>query len=357
MIAVVGNARLVDDASMNRRAFLHTTAAVTATWPALAADARRVRIGFLGCSHSHGMPKVKLALNSPDWECVGVFEADAKHRAAAEKLGAKVLSTEQVLAASEVIAVECDAKDRHRLAKLALQAGRHVHIEKPPTVTLAEFRELLALARDKRVLMQMGYMWRFNPGINAALEAARQGWLGDVYFARGVINTNLNTESRRSFGEIAGGTMYELGCHLVDPLVRLFGKHAKISPVLRHDAKDADQLADNCVAVFDFKRAVAVVSSATMQPTAGAHRTFELQGTNGIAVVKPLEQPVLTVDLAKEAGPYKKGSQVINFPPYQRYGPEFAELAACVRSGKPLAVTPEEDELVHEALLKASGMH
>jgi predicted dehydrogenase len=342
---------------MHRRAFLQATTVATAALPCLAAEARRVRIGFLGCSHSHGMPKVKLALNSPDWECVGVFEADAKHRAAAEKLGAKPLSAEQVLAGSEVIAVECDAKDRHRLAKLALQAGKHVHIEKPPTVTLAEFRELLALAREKKVLMQMGYMWRFNPGINAALEAARQGWLGDVYLVGGIINTSLNAESRRSFGEIAGGTMYELGCHLIDPLVRLLGKHAKITPVLRHDAKDADQLADNCVAIFDFKHAIGTISSATMQPLAGAHRTFEIQGTNGLATVKPLEQPVLTVDLAKDAGPYKKGNQVLDYPPYQRYVPEFAELAACVRTGNPLAVTPEEDELVHQALLKASGMH
>lgn len=342
---------------MNRRAFLHTAAVSTVALSASAAEARRVRIGFLGCSHSHGMPKVKLALESPDWECAGVFEPDVKYRTAAEKLGAKALSQEQVLGASEVIAIECDAQDRHRLAKAALLAGKHVHIEKPPTVTLAEFRELLGLARDKKVLMQMGYMWRFNPGINAALEAARKGWLGDVYLVRGVINTNLNAESRRSFGEIAGGTMYELGCHLVDPLVRLLGKHAKVTPVLRHDAKDADALADNCVAVFDFKRAVGIISSATMQPTAGAHRTFEIQGTNGIAVVKPLEQPVLTLDLAKDAGPYKKGGQVISFPPYKRYVPEFAELAACVRAGKPLAVTPEEDELVHEALLKASGMH
>lgn len=343
---------------MHRRTFLQAATVSTLALSAAAAEApRRVRLGFLGCSHSHGMPKVKLALESADWECVGVFEPDAKHRAAAEKLGAKALSQEQLIAASEVIAVECDAKDRYALAKRALLAGKHVHIEKPPTVTLAEFRELLTLAREKRVLMQMGYMWRFNPGINAAIEAARQGWLGDVYLVRGVINTSLNAESRRSFGEIAGGTMFELGCHLVDPMIRLMGKHAKITPVLRHDSKDADQLADNCVAVFDFKRAIGTISSATMQPTAGAHRTFEIQGTNGIAAVKPLEQPVLTLDLAKDAGPYKKGSQVINFPPYKRYVPEFAELAACVRAGKPLAVTPEEDELVHEALLKASGMH
>ncbi|NBV21059.1 MAG: gfo/Idh/MocA family oxidoreductase [Proteobacteria bacterium] len=343
---------------MHRRTFLQTAAVSSVALTLGAAEApRRVRIGFLGCSHSHALPKVKLTTQSPDWECVGVFEPAATHRAAAEKLGVKALSKEEVLAASEVIAIECDAKDRHELAKAALQAGKHVHVEKPPTIALAEFRELLGLARNKRVLMQMGYMWRFNPGINAALEAARQGWLGDVHFVRGVINTSLNAEGRRSFGEIAGGTMFELGCHLIDPLIRLLGKHAMITPVLRHDSKDADALADNCVAVFDFPHAIGIISSAAMQPLAGAHRTFEIQGTNGFAIVKPLEQPVLTVELAKEAGPYKKGSQVINFPPYQRYAPEFAALAECVRTGKPLAVTPEEDELVHEALLKASAMH
>lgn len=341
---------------MNRRTFLQTAALAPLAVSAAEAP-RRVRIGFLGCSHSHALPKLKLALTSPDWDCVGVFESGARHQAGIKKLGGKLLSQGEVIAASEVLATECDAKDRASFARAALGAGKHVHIEKPPTVTLAEFRELLGLAREKKVHLQMGYMWRFNPGLNAALEAARQGWLGDVYLVRGVINTNLAGESRASFAEIAGGTMYELGCHLVDPLVRLLGKHAKITPILRHDTKVSDHLADNCVAIFDFKQAIGIISSATMQPIAGAHRTFEIQGTNGIAVVKPLEQPVLTVELAKEAGPYKRGSQVINFPPYQRYVPEFAELAACIRAGKPLAVTPEEDELVQEALLKASGMH
>lgn len=343
---------------MHRRAFLQASVASALTLSASAAEApRRVRIGFLGCSHSHGIAKLKLAQESPDWKCVGVFEPDAKPRAAAEKLGVKTLSQAQVLASSEVVVIESNAKDRYALAKTALLAGKHVHIEKPPTVTLAEFRELLGLAEEKKVLLQMGYMWRFNPGINAALEAARNGWLGDVFLVRGIINTSITGESRRSFGEIAGGTMYELGCHLVDPMIRLMGKHAKVTPILRHDAKDPDELADNCVAVFDFKHAIGIISSATMQPTAGVHRTFEVQGTNGIAVVKPLEQPVLTIDLAKEAGPYKKGSQIINFPPYKRYEPEFAELATCIRTGKSLGIKPEEDALVHEALLKASGMH
>lgn len=138
--------------------------------------------------------------------------------------------------------------------------------------------------------------------------------------------------------------------------MRLLGKHVQVTPVLRHDAAAADALADNCVAVFDFKRAVGIISSAAMQPLAGPQRSFEIQGMNGVALVKPLEQPVLTMDLAAAAGPYPKGNQVLQFPPYRRYEPEFAELAACVRTGRPLAVTPAEDALMHEAVLKACGM-
>ncbi|GDY23260.1 hypothetical protein LBMAG56_46070 [Verrucomicrobiota bacterium] len=341
---------------MNRRTFLHVSALAAAGLSVVGAEVRRVRVGFLGCSHSHALPKVRLALESADWECAGVCEPAATARAAAEKLGARALTQAQVLAASEVIAVEGEPEERFRMAKAALEAGRHVHLEKGPLVTLAEFRELLGIAQEKKLLLQMGYMWRFNPGINAALEAARQGWLGEVYLVRGVINTNLNAAARQALAATAGGTMHELGCHLVDPLVRLLGKHVQVTPVLRHDAAAADALADNCVAVFDFKRAVGIISSAAMQPLAGPQRSFEIQGTNGVALVKPLEQPVLTMDLAAAAGPYPKGNQVLQFPPYRRYEPEFAELAACVRTGRPLAVTPAEDALVHEAVLKACGM-
>ncbi|MFA6545215.1 MAG: Gfo/Idh/MocA family oxidoreductase, partial [Limisphaerales bacterium] len=136
---------------MHRRTFLQTAAVSTLALSAGAAGAagaaRRLRIGFLGCSHSHALSKLKLALESPDWECVGFFEPGEKHRAAAEKLGAKSLTREQVLAASEVVALEGKAQGRHELARAALLAGKHIHIEKPPTLTLGEFRELLGIAR------------------------------------------------------------------------------------------------------------------------------------------------------------------------------------------------------------------
>lgn len=62
------------------------------------------------------------------------------------------------------------------------------------------------------------------------------------------------------------------------------------------------------------------------------------------------------MDLAKAAGPYPKGRHMVDLPPYERYVDDFVELAAAVRGDKPIAVTPQEDLVVQEALIKASGM-
>jgi CRISPR-associated endonuclease Cas3-HD len=66
--------------------------------------------------------------------------------------------------------------------------------------------------------------------------------------------------------------------------------------------------------------------------------------------------PALAIDLSKPAGPYRAGVNQINLPEYRRYIADFAALARAVRDGQPLHVAPDEDLLVHEALIRASGM-
>ena len=100
----------------------------------------------------------------------------------------------------------------------------------------------------------------------------------------------------------------------------------------------------------------AVITSSVLQPGATQHRAFEIFGANGNAVVRPIEPPVLQIDLAQPAGPYQARMQTVELPPFRRYVGEFAELAEAIRAKRPLAVTPQEDLLVHEMLLRASGM-
>lgn len=316
---------------------------------------RRLKAGFLGIGHSHFRGKLRVVEQSVDFELVGLCEEDAAVRARGPG-GARWLTREELFAEAEVILVESAVADHARHAEAALRAGKHVHVEKPPARTLEALRQLLRLAADQRLVLQVGYMWRYHPGINAALEATRQGWLGEVFLVRATMNTWIDAEERRRWAEFPGGAMFEQGCHLIDPLVRLLGRPAKVTPFLRHSGPPADGLADNTVAVFEFDRAMGIVTCAPLQPNAGRHRLFEVIGTNGLARVQPLEPPVLTLDLAQAAGPYAAGPQEVPLPAYTRYVDELAALAAAVREPRPLPTTAEDEVNVQEALLRASGM-
>ena len=218
------------------------------------------------------------------------------------------------------------------------------------------FRELAALAHEKNVLLQMGYMWRYHPAVNAALKAARQGWLGEIYLVRGTINTQLSAEQRAQVARFPAGTMLELGSHLIDVLARLMGRATKVTSVLKTDGPFPDRLADNTLAIFEFPKVLGIITSSTLQPRAGRYRSFEIQGTQGTAVVNPIEPPGLAIDLARPAGPYRAGLNVVPMPKYLRYVADFADLAVKIREGKPLAVSPEDDLLVQETLMRACAV-
>jgi predicted dehydrogenase len=337
---------------VDRRQFLASPAALAA------APASRLRIAFLGAAHSHAFEKSKVVRENKDFELAGIWDEDPAVRAQFEQAGVKLLSRDAILGDSsiEVVAVESEVKRHAALARLALEAGKHVHLEKPPSAELDSFRSLSALAERKRLRLQMGYMWRHHPGINAALEAARSGWLGDVFLVRAAINTYIAPGRRQEFAPFRGGQMFELGCHLIDPMVRLLGRPRAVTPFLRTHGESKDALADNTVAVFDYPRALGIVSSSALQPGANRHRAFEIFGSNGSAVVRPLEPPLIEIYLEKAAGPYIAGPQRPGLRPFRRYVEDFGELAESIRAGRPLATSPREDLMVHEALLMASGM-
>jgi predicted dehydrogenase len=349
---------------MKRRTFLKSSlgSLAFAAGPALLAAADqitgkpRIPLGFLGATYSHGPDKIKLAMNSPDWECVGVCETSATGRQACEKLGAKLIPQEELFDRARVVVVESDVRDHARHALMALRAGKHVHLEKPPVTRFAEMQEAVALARDKKLLLQTGFMWRHHPGFEAIFEAVRRGWLGEVFLVRGFISNNLAPARRPEWAEFNGGAMFDLGSHLVDAVVRLLGKPEAVTPFLRHHGRFEDTLKDNNVAVLEFPHATAVLINTALQPGATPLRSFEVLGTNGTATLQPIEPPTLSLEVAKPAGPYQSGSQKVALPAFQRYVTDFAELAAAVRGERRLSVSLDDELLVAETLLRVSGM-
>jgi len=344
---------------MNRRTFLYSMlgSAVATSSANLAQDAK-IKIAFLGGSHSHAKDKVKVVQESPLYELVGLFEEDPQLREYYQRSGVALLSRDQILneKSIQVVAVESAVKDHSPNARLVLQAGKHVHVEKPPSDDLNGFKSLVAESEKRQLLMQVGYMWRYNPGIKAALEAAREGWLGKVYLLRGMMNTLISGDRRPEWGQFKGGQMFEQGSHIIDPMVRLMGRPLKVTSTLKRHGPFDDSLMDNTVAILEWEGALGVITSATLQPGAGPHRSLEILGSNGTAVVRPIEGPALQIDLVKPAGPYQSKSQQVSLPAYRRYVDDFVELATAIRSRKSLSVSSSQELAIQETLLRASEM-
>jgi predicted dehydrogenase len=127
-----------------------------------------LRIGVLGAGHL-GRIHVQQLRELPEVEVVGVYDPRAEKMAAvqAEFGVAGHGGMEELIAACDAVDVVTPTVEHHRCAMLALDAGKHVFIEKPIANTLAEARELAGRAQALDRVVQIGHVERFNPAFTA----------------------------------------------------------------------------------------------------------------------------------------------------------------------------------------------
>ena len=347
---------------MERRKFLQYAGAGSLASLAAQGAPTVVRAGILGTRHSHTTGKLQAMKDSPDYEVAGICENDPAARERAQKdprfQGLRWMSEEQLLAdpSTHLIVVECSVWEALPWGKKVIAAGKHLHLEKPPGNEWEPFKALVEEARRKRLLLQTGYVWRWNEGIMAAIDAARKGWLGEVYMVRGTMNSDRGPDERAKEAKYRGGGLFELSGHVIDRTIELLGRPKKVQSWLRHDTSYPDKLADNNLTVFEYDKALAVIAQAARMSGSGDHRSFEVIGADGSVMVYPESSPPkMWVQVRKPQGPYKAGWQDITLPPQPRFVGDFKELARAIKSGQPLKLSYEHELLLHETLLRASG--
>jgi len=368
---------LMEETQLNRRSFLKGSAVTSActialpyiiTSSALVGNARpdrRIRIGQIGTAHAHAKGKIKtLRKLRSDFEVVGIVEADPQLRRAmqnrSEYRGLPRMTEEQLLNTKglQAVAVETDMCDLVPTGTRCLKAGMHVHLDKPPGESLSAFRKLLDEAARRRLTVQLGYMFRNNPAFQFCFKAVRRGWLGNVFEVHGVISKTISPARRKNWAVYRGGTMYNLGCHLIDALVTVLGEPDSITPYVRRTRPQADNLADNQLAVFEYRAATATIRSAVMEVDGVRRRQFVVCGDKGTVDIRPLEPPRLQLALSAAQGPYKKGYQQVELPPMPgRYDDQLIEFARVIRGEIQSDYSPSHDLIVHEAVLRAGGVN
>jgi len=127
----------------------------------------RLRLGILGAGHFGRFHALKAA-KAPRLDLVGLHDADpARAAAVAGEAGCPALPAEAVIAAADAVIVAAPTAHHHALAMAALSAGRHVLVEKPVAATLAQADAMIAAAREKGVVLQVGQLERFSGGMRA----------------------------------------------------------------------------------------------------------------------------------------------------------------------------------------------
>jgi len=98
----------------------------------------------------------------------------------------------------DAVVIATPVPTHHSLAKQALEAGKHVFVEKPPAMRSSEMDELVALAAERDLVLMPGHLLLYHPGVQKLKELIDAGELGDVlcvYGNRvnlGIVRTNEN---------------------------------------------------------------------------------------------------------------------------------------------------------------------
>jgi predicted dehydrogenase len=351
---------------MLRRDFLAASLMAACSPAAFAAQtgSERIKIGQIGTGHGHAAGKMSTMRKLSDlFEVVGAVEPDPKLRAAAEKekayTGLKWLSEVELLATPglKVVAVETEVRDLLATARRCVDAGKHVLLDKPAGESLSQFRELLETAGRKKVVVQMGYMFRYNPAFKLLYRAVREGWLGPVFEVHAVMSKQISAPERKELAVYPGGSMFELGCHVIDSLTTIMGRPERITPYSRTTHPERDSLVDNQLAVFEYSSATATIRSAMIEPFGTERRHFTVCGEEGAIEIAPLEPPKLRMALLKPREGYQRGWQDVEIPKLPgRYDDEFRTLAKVVHGEAEPEWRSEHDLLVQESVLKACGV-
>lgn len=353
---------------MQRRDFLRAGGSCVAgaiAPPLLVGDEKgpkeRIKIGQIGVGHAHAT-KLSAYRDSPDYEVVGVVEPDAELRGRAEKLPAfrdvKWMTRDQLLNTPDLRAVLVETRVRDLLenAEACITAGKHIHIDKPAGESLSHFKRILDAAAKQKLLVQMGYMYRYNPGILLLRDLLKKGWLGEIFEVNTVMSKVIDSAERKRLAEYPGGILFELGCHVLDLVIALLGKPKEVTAFNHHASRLDDQLLDNMLAVLSYPHATATVKSSALEIEGFDRRHLVVCGTEGTFHLQPLDNPAARLSLSKARGEYKKGTQEVKFPKYSRYVGDAADMARIIRGEKMSDFSYEHDLIVQETLLRACGL-
>lgn len=132
---------------------------------------KKIRVGVIGAGHLGRFHTLNYA-QIPEADLVGVMDVDKEkaERVAAEAQCNPFYSLEEILNQVEAVSVVVPTDLHHEVGQKVMDKGIHCLVEKPIAQNVKEAEDLVQMANDKGVVLQVGHIERFNPAIRALDE-------------------------------------------------------------------------------------------------------------------------------------------------------------------------------------------
>jgi predicted dehydrogenase len=247
------------------------------------------------------------------------------------------------------------------LTQKALLAGKHVLVEKPFTVTSAEADELIALAEKQNRILSVHHNRRFDSGHNTVKKVLASGVLGtvvemEVHYDR--YRLGLRPQAWREKPLPGSGIFYDLGAHLIDASLELFGKPKEITCLMTTQRPGGLEVEDNFELILWYPGIKVTLKGGMLVKEPGP--VYTIYGYNGtfIKYGMDVQEEALKADhkpsepgWGVEPGSIwghvtydKEGKTVTETIPSEpgRYQDLFRNVYEAIAEGKELIVKPEQ---------------
>jgi len=256
-----------------------------------------VRVGVIGTGAISQVVHVPIFAEREDVDLLAVSDADShKARALADRFGVPlVLDDDALINHPDLDAVViCTPNYLHEeMAIAALEAGKHVFVERPLATTSAGARRVLDVAERAGRVLVVSMPHRFRPGVAALRNFIAGGELGELYAVRGSWMTRLMPGSRHTWRydreEAGGGALIDLGVPALDLCLWLVGfpPMKRVSCVTSPHGASVE---DAATLMAETAEGVALTLEVSTRFFAGEDRYYaRVMGTEGSGWLPPLE--------------------------------------------------------------------
>lgn len=333
---------------------------------------RPVKIAQIGIGHNHGSAKMECMRRFPQlFDVVGVCESDASWRKQRqgwkEYQGIPWMSEEEILnlPGLEAVCVEADVPHLNEVARKCVDRGLHIHMDKPAGERYSEFEAIISRAREQNLVVQLAYMYRYNPCIRYCLDMVKSGKLGQVFEIDAQMSAMHPDGYRKWLEQYRGGDMYIFGSHLIDLIVCMLGEPTRVVPFLKNSFPENSQCVDNALAVLEYPRASCTVRCTSAEPNGYYRRQLVVCGSEGTIEIKPLEKPTIISYAKREdyvGGEIHQNSHpdarvYLDIPVTEgRYDAQMRDFALAVRGEIANPFDYDHELATHRSVLRACGL-